>query len=99
MEIELPYFEGGRNWQLAGARLPDAFHTARHAATPVTCQTASEADEAVRPGFRRSPGLASSQYRCAGSADRAGTACRLNRGAGHQSLTVRQIRAVLAYAA
>ncbi|HEX9515948.1 MAG TPA: hypothetical protein VF940_07210 [Streptosporangiaceae bacterium] len=100
MEIELPYFEGGPNWQLAGARLPEALHTARHAATPVTWPTAGDPDEAGRPGFRGSPILASGRYPFARPADRAGTACRLNSsdGAGDQSLTVRQIRAVLAYA-
>jgi len=101
MEIELPYFEGGPNPQLVGARLPDAFHTAQHAATPVTWPTAGDPDEAGRPGFRGSPILARGRCRFARHADRAGTACHLNPsdGADDQSLTVRQIEAVLAYAA
>ena len=58
-------------------------------------------DGAVRPWFRGSPILARGRCRFARTAHRAATACRLNPGdgAGDQSLTVRQIRAVLAYAA
>ena len=101
MEIELPYSEGDPNWQLAGDRLPDAFHTPRHVATPVTWPTAGDPDDAVRPWFRGSPILASGRCRLARPADRAGTACRLNPGdgAGDQFLAVGQIEGVLAYAA
>jgi len=58
-------------------------------------------DEAVRPEFRASAIQGIGRCRFARPADRAGTACRLyaGDGAGEQSLTVRQIQVVLAYAA
>jgi len=52
-------------------------------------------------GLGGSPILASGRSRFPRPAGRAGTACRLNPGdsAAEQSLTVRQIKAVLAHAA
>ena len=98
MQIELLHFGGRPNWQLTGARLRDALNAFGDVATPVTCRTAGDRDEARRVGIRGLRTiLVSVRDRFARPGDPAGL-CRLCSGAsGDQSLTIRQV--VLADAA
>jgi hypothetical protein len=98
MEIELLYFEGCPNWQLAAARLREALRAVGAAETPVTYRTVDDPDEAERLGFRGSPTiLVNGRDRFARPGDPAGLACRLYPGGGGDpSPTVEQIQAVLA---
>jgi hypothetical protein len=101
MQIELLHFGGRPNWQLTGARLRDALNAFGDVATPVTCRTAGDRDEARRVGIRGLPAiLVSVRDRFARPGDPAGLTCRLCSGAsGDQSVTIRQVQAVLADAA
>jgi hypothetical protein len=97
MEIELLYFEGCPNWQLADTRLREALHAVGDATIPVTCRNVDNLDEAERLGFRGSPTiLVNGRDRFARPDDPVGLACRLSPNAGgDHSPTVRQIQAVL----
>ena len=101
MQVELLRFGGRPNRQLTGARLRDALRAFGDVATPVTGRTAGGRDEAGRVGFRGLPTiLVGGRDRFARPGDPAGLTCRLCPGtSGDQSLTIRQIRAVLADAA
>ena len=101
MKIELLYFEGCPNWQLADTRLREALHAVGAAKTPVTYRTVGSPDEAERLGFRGSPTiLVNGRDRFAAPGDPAGLACRIYPGAGGgHFLTVQQIQAVLTDAA
>ena len=101
MQIELLHFGGRPNWQLTGVRLRAALDASGDVATPVTGRTAGDRDEAGRAGFRGLPTiLVGGRDRFARPGDPAGLACGLCPGtSGDQSLTIRQIRAVLADAA
>jgi hypothetical protein len=102
VEIELLYFEGCPNWQLADTRAREALHAVGDATKPVTYRTAGNPDEAERLGFRGSPTiLASGRDDFARPGDPVGLACRLypSAGGGDHSPAVQQIQAVLADAA
>jgi len=102
VEIELLYFEGCPNWQLANTLLWKALRAVGDATIPVTYRTAGNPDEAERLGFRGSPTiLASGRDDLARPGDPVGLACRLYPSAdgGDHSPAVQQIQAVLADAA
>src|SRR5258708_494014 len=98
MQVDVRLLGGGPMWQVAGARLRDALNAFGDVATPVTCRTAGDRDEARRVGIRGLRTiLVSVRDRFARPGDPAGL-CRLCSGAsGDQSLTIRQV--VLADAA
>src|SRR5258708_37566068 len=101
MQVDVRLLGGGPMWQVAGARLRDALNAFGDVATPVTCRTAGDRDEARRVGIRGLRTiLVSVRDRFARPGDPAGLTCRLCSGAsGDQSLTIRQVQAVLADAA
>lgn len=102
MEIVLRYLGGWLNWLLASTRLREALHAVEAAATPVTCRTADNPDEAQRLRFRGSPTiLASGRDRFARPGDPVGLGGRIyaSAGGGDRLPAVRQIQAVLADAA
>jgi hypothetical protein len=101
MQVELLHFGGRPNWQLTGARLRDALNAFGDVATPVTCRTTGDRDDAGRAGFRGLPTILVSGRDCfARLGDPPGLTCCLCPGtSGDQSLTIRQIQAVLADAA
>lgn len=95
VKVELLYFEGCPNWQIAETRLREALGALGHGTVTVTRRVVSSPEQAERVGFGGSPTiLVDGTDPFAQPDDPVGFACRLYGHDDHVP-TVEQMKAVL----